>query len=402
MKILFVAMTDSVHAARWISQLANSDWDLHLFPSVDSGLVHADLRSVRVHVPMYGRRHPDPSVRVRGIPLFNDFFASSASFALSRLSGFHEWKVRRLAALIERIKPDVVHSLEIQHAGYLTMEAKRRMADSFPRWIVSNWGSDIYLFGRLRDHERKIREVLESCDFYACECRRDLALAQRFGLRGRPLPILPNGGGFDLDAAARLRSDGPTSRRRTIMLKGYQNWAGRALVALRALERCAELLRGYELVIHSPSPDVELAAQLFAAATGISVRLLPLRSAHGEILRHHGQARVSIGLSIGDGISTSLLEAMVMGSFPIQSRTACADEWIVDGETGILTAAEEPAEVEAALRRALTDDALVDAAAERNLRVATERLDKGAIQKAVLRAYDIVLHTPRNDAYGDR
>ena len=43
MKILFVAMSDTIHTARWIGQLAGLGWDVHLFPSIDTGeIVLAD------------------------------------------------------------------------------------------------------------------------------------------------------------------------------------------------------------------------------------------------------------------------------------------------------------------------------------------------------------------------
>jgi glycosyltransferase involved in cell wall biosynthesis len=105
------------------------------------------------------------------------------------------------------------------------------------------------------------------------------------------------------------------------------------------------------------------------------------------MLRLHGRARVSIGLSISDAISTSLLEAMLMGSFPIQSHTACADEWLRHGEGGWLVHPEDPAAVADGLRRALTDDALVDRAADLNAAVARERLDAGPIRERVVAAY---------------
>jgi hypothetical protein len=89
--------------------------------------------------------------------------------------------------------------MEIQAAGYMTLEVKRRFLDKFPPWIVTNWGSDIYLFGRLPEHEKKIREVLYGCDYYTCECERDIALSKEFGFKGRILPVFPNTGGFDLD-----------------------------------------------------------------------------------------------------------------------------------------------------------------------------------------------------------
>jgi len=71
------------------------------------------------------------------------------------------------------------------------------------------------------------------------------------------------------------------------------------------------------------------------------------------MLHYYGRARIYIGLSISDAISTSLLEAMVMGAFPIQSCTACADEWIEDGKSGFIVPPEDPHVIAEAIRRAL-------------------------------------------------
>jgi glycosyltransferase involved in cell wall biosynthesis len=133
--------------------------------------------------------------------------------------------------------------------------------------------------------------------------------------------------------------------------------------------------------------DVVIAAELFRKSTGIPLEFVTPGSPHEVILRLHGESRISIGLSISDGISTSLLEAMVMGSFPIQSFTACADEWLVDGESGILVHPDDPDNVEAAIRRALSDDDLVNSAAEHNRRVAEERLDCRLIKERTLDYY---------------
>jgi glycosyltransferase involved in cell wall biosynthesis len=174
------------------------------------------------------------------------------------------------------------------------------------------------------------------------------------------------------------------------MLKGYQHWAGRALVGLRALERCADLLKGYVVVIYLATPEVVIACELFEKSTGISCRVIPKNTPHKDILRWHGRARISIGLSISDAISTSLLEAITMGSFPIQSWTACADEWVEDGRTGILVPPDDPEVVEHAIRRALTDDELVNRAAEINYRLATERLDKTILKAKAIELYERV------------
>ncbi len=48
------------------------------------------------------------------------------------------------------------------------------------------------------------------------------------------------------------------------------------------------------------------------------------------------RSRANIGFSKSDGISTSLLEAMTMGAFPIETGTACASDWIQDGVSGAI------------------------------------------------------------------
>ncbi len=402
MRILLVAMSNSIHTARWISQISDRKWDLHLFPSVDFWVdVHPDLKDVTVYHSGYRRQtSSQDGVVFRGVSLFHRL----ADLYRRRVVKREEphYRVTQLARLIGRLRPDIVHSLEIQHAGYLVNEARKLCGIPFPPWIVTNWGSDIYLFGRLPDHAPRIREVLSACDYYSCECLRDVSLAKSFGLAGKVLPVFPNTGGFDLDLVSRLRVPGPVSARRTVMLKGYQHWAGRALVGLRALARCADLLSGYEVVLYSATPDVAVAAELFRQDTGIPVRILPKDSPHGEILRHHGGARVSVGVSISDAISTSLLEAIVMGSFPVQSSTACADEWIEDGRTALLVPPDDPEAVEAAIRRALTDDALVDRAAEVNYRTAAERLDRRAIAPMAAGIYRTVARERGISAGGER
>src|SRR5207247_767575 len=98
------------------------------------------------------------------------------------------WDERRdaLARTIEAARPDIVHSMEIQSDGYLVLEARSRVR-AMPPWIVHNWGSDIYHYGRIARHVPRIRAVMAACDYYWAECLRDIGLARAFGLRGRRL-----------------------------------------------------------------------------------------------------------------------------------------------------------------------------------------------------------------------
>lgn len=385
-------MPDSVHTARYLSLIGDTGWDLHLFP-VYYCEPHAKLRNVTVWngASSYRPPHVDPSVKVKGL----------WPFRRGRMIGVHAgsiaarfgWHIEhRLAALIRHIQPDIVHSFEFQLAGYTTLRAKRLMSDQFPLWIATNWGSDIYAYGKLPEHAGMIRELLQAADVYACECLRDVHLAKELGFNGEVMPVVPNTGGFDLEHCVSLKSPEPPSRRKIIAVKGYQYSFGRSLVALRALERIAPLLKDYKIVVYSAYPKdvVWMPARLMAQRTGLDIDLWE-QVPHDEILRLHGRARISISLSISDAICTSMTEAMVMGSLPIQSDSACADEWVEDGRSALLVNADDSDAVAAALTQALADDTLVDEAARLNWDTAVNRLDTAGIKTEVLKSYEHVL-----------
>jgi glycosyltransferase involved in cell wall biosynthesis len=390
MKIIIVAMSQSIHTLRWLSQIADQGWEIHLFPSIDLGFARSDFKNITIHHSVYGRasKEINKSQKIKGIPVY--FTILSNIIRLLVYIIFPNYRAWQLKRLIKKVKPDIIHTLEMQHAGYLVDNIRKNWQEDFPKWVVTIWGSDIYYFGRFAKHAKRIKGILSRCDYFSCECRRDVCLAKHIGLIGKAFPPDPVNGGFDLEKLKKSRQEGLTSERNIIMLKGYQGWAGRAICGLSALERCANLLRGYKIMVYSvvdPGSPVPLAIENIVRETGLSIEVLPTSTSHEQILEFHGHARISIGLSISDGISTSLLEAMVMGSFPIQSSTACADEWIKDGETGILVLPEDVGGIENAIKTALSDDNLVNKAAIENTKTAEDRLDHQLLKKKAIRFY---------------
>jgi glycosyltransferase involved in cell wall biosynthesis len=376
-------MSDSIHAVRWIRQVADIGWDLHLFPSW-SQAVHPEHRNITIHgCDRYVPPQLDASVKVR------DRWPLPWNLGLGVARLFFPWLLRekaRLAALIDELRPNVVHSLEIQHGGYLALGARERCHLPLPPWMVTNWGSDIQLFKSGHWHRKRIQKVLASCDYYDCECERDIREARELGFSGHCFPPTPNAGGFDLAQCLSLRVPGPTSQRRWILLKGYQHWAGLALAGLNALERCASCLRDYTIGIFSASRSVAREAERVRRRSGLRIEVLPKLS-HVEMLQLHGKARISIGISKSDGASTSMLEAIAMGSFPIQTCTACADEWIVEGISGLIVPPDDIEVIAQAIRKAVTDNALVDRAAALNWHVAETRLDAEILRKHAVEMY---------------
>ena len=394
MRILFVALSESIHTARWIDQIADEGSDIHLFSATDSG-PHPTLRNVTVH--SFYRQGSDVPVKQTGLRYPFRRGADRFKKVLEHVAPSWSSSPARLARVIQTVKPHVIHVLEMQRAGYLMLEARQRLNGyALPPCIYSSWGSDIFLFGRMQAHRERVKAFLEICDYYIADCQRDVRLAKDFGFSGKLLGVFPVVGGYDIKHMSQYRQE-PISSRRTIALKGYHGgeWGGRALVGLQALSMCAELLRGYEVVIYSANKETKQAADEITRDSGFTINILP-QSPHDEMVKLLGRARIAVGISLTDGTPNAMLEAMVMGAFPIQSNTISTAEWIDDGRNGFLVPAEDPIAIGGAIKRALLDDTLVEKAAKINTRQISERIDRTVIQPQVIAIYNAVVNCQRS------
>jgi glycosyltransferase involved in cell wall biosynthesis len=280
-----------------------------------------------------------------------------------------------LKKLITEHSFDLIHVLELQHAGYLLLGTK--LAPNLPKVFVTNWGSDIYWFEQFPKHKAKIIQLLQIASYYSAECQRDIEIVERLGYNGATMPVIPNRGGINLDEIP--KSSLPPSQRKKIMIKGYTGFVGQALIAIKACELAAEHLRGYEIVIYSASIKSRIRSLKLRFLHKVNVKILEKQTSHVEMLQHFSEARIYMGISLSDGISTSLLEAMATGCYPIQTRTSCASEWITHRVSGSIINNIDAQEVSLALVNAVTQDQFVDKAAELNSAVAVSRIGKTAI-----------------------
>jgi len=394
MRILFVAMANSVHTAGWVSQLADTGWDIHVFDAMEGSLI-PELKDVTAYTfyrpseSFYNVKkvHSILSSPQSLVPRGVEFICRNSKL-LSRF--FIPSRIDSLTRLIKRLKPNILHSLEMQHESYPLLEVRRKLGGKFLMpWIYSSWGSDLYLFGDQPKHQAIIKEILSSCSYYIADCQRDVDLAKKLGFKGEVLGVFPGVGGFHIAEMRKLIKPGLVSNRRVIALKGYTGWAGRALIALQALQLCADMLKDYKVVVYSAEAEVEHVARYVSRATNIPFEVLP-RSPREEIIKLMGSSRIAIGMSITDGTPISMLDAMVMGAFPIQSDTVSTAEWITHGENGLLVPPENPEALAVAIRQGLSDDKLVDRAAEKNIKITTERVDRSVIQPRVIAMYEKV------------
>src|SRR4051794_39891271 len=125
LRILFVAIGESIHTVRWMNQLADEGWELHLFPAAN-GLPHPDYKNATIHT--FYKQHLNGSkngVRLHGI--YWPFPRGAARIKqIAELTSPNRFtQAGRLVRTIQEFRPDIVHVLEMQSAGYLALQARQ-------------------------------------------------------------------------------------------------------------------------------------------------------------------------------------------------------------------------------------------------------------------------------------
>lgn len=390
MRLLFVANAYSAHAARWISQLRDTGWEIHLFDP-QNNLIHPEMRKITIHTGWQKREIPSETIIHARWPF------TRARHFMERWFP-HIWyrfvltdADKRLADLISRLRPNIIHSMSLRNYSYYVYKAQQRLGGTLPApWIYSCWGNDFYYWGKNPESNEdlvRINKVASSCDYYFCDCRRDVDLAREFGFRGEVLGLYQGGGGYPIAEMQKLRLTGPASTRRIIALKGLQGRWGRAITALQALERCSDALDGYEIVVYQAHPETREAISSYKDRIAAPITVLP-RLHYRKIWELFGKARIAIGVNVVDGVPNAMIESMIMGAFPIQTNPGGAtEEWIEDGVNGFLVAHDDVSGIENAIRKALTNDELIDFAADINLDRTSQRIDKLKVQAEVIQIY---------------
>jgi glycosyltransferase involved in cell wall biosynthesis len=154
------------------------------------------------------------------------------------------------------------------------------------------------------------------------------------------------------------------------VVKGYQDNHGRALNALASIELIAkqEDLNRFQFKVFSASKTVKKKVKWMRHSLGLDIIVLP-KMPKSELMEIYKESRVYLGLAISDGLSTSMVEAMSHGVFPIQSSNSSAPEFLMNGVTGGVVDPYDIEGIAAQLMDALLDDDLVDLAAIANVEV---------------------------------
>ncbi|WP_264566717.1 glycosyltransferase [Flavobacterium sp. N3904] len=322
MRILMVSIP-SLHFFRWTSQLQDSGHEVYWF----------DITGMSEPVERLSWVSQKTAWKLRFNYPGRIFFKKNFSKVYRFLQGFNEQDTATVfEEYLKEVKPDVVHSFAL----YLSCTPILGVMNKYQtlKWIYSSWGSDLYYFQNELSYLKDIKNVLFRIDYLFTDCKRDYEIAKKHGFKGEFLGVFPGGGGFLLEKMKVYSI--PFEQRKTILIKGFQGRSGRAIPVLKAIEEMKKLLQEYEIVVFGADKEVIAYTDNSVLQSWDNFAIYG-KSSHEEILKLMGKSLIYIGNSNSDGIANTLLEAICMGVFPIQSNPGgVSEEIITNGINGLL------------------------------------------------------------------
>ena len=379
MKIIIVGMINSIHLARWVKHLYNyKKLKVYIFPVFPENS-HPILRNLSTI------NYKDNNIKI--IKLFSWEKLNTIFFKILKFFFDDYFLIKWLNFNINKLKPKYIHSHELTTSSLLCLHSKSSYQGKYPKWIVTNWGSDLFYFFKKKKFKNNLKKILKSSNFYTAECQRDFLLARKIGTKAKFLDCILNSGGINLKLTKKLRKKKITSLRKVIIIKGYHGLFGLALNSIQALEKIHKDLKNYKIVIYSA--DKLLINYCKTIKNKLDIKIYSNKDylSEREIYNLFAKSKIYIGLSKSDGVSTSLIESMALGAFPIQSDTSCAKEWIINNESGFIVKPDDIDQISKKILFVLNNNKFINHAASLNEKTVVKKADSNKVKMQVRSIY---------------
>jgi glycosyltransferase involved in cell wall biosynthesis len=386
-KILIVGDPGSIHTARFSYLLTEIGYRVEIFHSEFYYAQDENLKNTKIYVsiPCFQGQNRNEIIgasvfwnlifeMIKSWPLMSNFLAARLKDQFN-----FEGRAQTLANIIRTDNPDIIISLKMQNEGYTVARAKEILGGKLRApWVHFTWGTDLEFFGKdpvqKKTHLKKIREVLQNCDFFLADSQRDVEQAVKFGLKGQNLGFFLATGGYDLEELSSIKKS--TRKKNIILVKGRQGGhIGKAFNILTALSDISTELRDYEIKIMMATPDVVAVSGFLQLQGKLNCEIIE-RVPYKKLLKLMAESRIAIAATDVDGTPSFLVESMSLGALPIHSDMASIREWITDGENGLLFSVDNIEKLKLCIRKALKDDSFVEEAAKLNWQITRKCLDR--------------------------
>ncbi|WP_298343676.1 glycosyltransferase [uncultured Algibacter sp.] len=379
MKILMVSM-NSIHFQRWTDQLKDSGHEVFWFNIRDGGY------SEKLHwvKQITGWKLKFPKLKGRV------FVKKRLPWLYNKLSFLYENNTAKtFEKVLLEVKPDVVHSFVLYVSCAPILKVMNVYADI--KWIYSSWGSDLFYFQQNPEYLKDIKRVLPRVNYLFTDCNRDVELAKKYGFNGKVLGVFPGGGGYSIDTFEAYIQ--PLENRNAILVKGYQGRSGRAIPVLKALEALSEIINDFQIIVLGADDEVcTFVKQSSLIKSNLKIYKKSDMLPHIEVIKLMGQALIYIGNSNSDGMPNTLLEAIIMGAFPIQSNPGGATEDIIKHKKNglLIQDCENVDSIFKLIELAISNQSLQSKVFKTNQEDVKFTLDRNIIKKEVISKYNSI------------
>lgn len=390
-RILFIGLGENSHTHAWIDLLEGASFNVRLF-SMTTGSPPDDW-PIRTYVTSYHGPRVRTTTRTPLYPAnsVQRFVKRQAARAFG-MPDIQSFAGRWLARILREWKPDIIHTLGIEQGGEFYLHVRRKFGlEKIGKWVLqTRGGSDLALTHLNPERRKELVDILGSCDQLISDNEQNFRIARELGVREEQLAKIapvPGTGGIDVESLYKKWQGPPSSRRIIVWPKAYDSAWGKMLPTFEAFKLIWNRIQPCE--IHMLSMNAESNMWFWSLPEEIRRSCRPReRVTRSEVLDLMPRARVMLAPALIDGVPNSMYESMASGAFPIVSPLETILPLVKHEENVLFARNLYPNEIAEALERAMTDDKLLDAAAQRNLDLVRRVAARDLIRPRVIEFYE--------------
>lgn len=376
MKILLVAIPNH-HFFQWTNQLKESGYEVYWFDITDgAGFVEKINWVQQFNGWKLKWNYP---FRYRIKKYFPRLYSLLEKVTVNKTETVFE-------TIIKEVQPDMVHCFEMKLAGIPILSVMQQ--NKIPL-VYSSWGSDMYAYQNLGVSTKQLKLFLKRVDYLITDCNRDFQIAQQLGFKNQFLGVFPGNGGIEIESEY-IQS---INNRKAICVKGYNDGVGKALVVIKAIE-LIQFDSSIDFLIFSADEIVEDYVKKSEYFKQRKVEVICRKSfvENKLLLQKFGSCLLYVGNSISDGMPNSLLEAMGMGVFPIQSNPGKVTEEVITHDVNgfLIENSNDVETIVGLIKKAVENQDLRAQAQEYNVSFVQKNYNRAILQKQIIDLYQRV------------
>jgi glycosyltransferase involved in cell wall biosynthesis len=397
-RLLFVADGRSPTTISWLSYWLSSGDDVHLISTYACNQIPglASLNIINVAFSEATSPGAYPNGRKLILRLRRPLRVLRSMIGPLCLSEPH----KKYLKVVESINPDLIHAHRIPFEGLLSEVTPKQIP-----LVVSIWGNDITLHAKGSPSMAvATRKVLRRADALFADTHRDIHLGKEWGLRKEAkILVIPGAGGIPMEKlrpvnfSSNLPEELPAEPI-IVNPRGQRPGSLRQDIFLQAVKYFTQSETRGIFVCPSLLGDEQYKKLILKLGIQDRVFLWP-KLTQAQLWYLFTKSSVYASPSIHDGIPNSMLEAMVLGCFPVTGNIESMKEWIINGENGFLVNANNAKEMANAFIQAINNSALRHSAAKINSELIAERANYIKNMNAVRDVYIKLEESRKGSAY---